>query len=430
MQPDDFLTHSLRAYPRGAAVTRILTAAMRAVDPTQLRYPKLDEALNQGDGEILVLGVGKAAPAMCATLGASLAERPHRGLLIPKRAPVHAPAGFEVIPGGHPVPNTDSLRAGQRALELAGGLKENDLLVCLVSGGGSALMTAPLPGLELDDLQALTRSLLACGARVDEINLLRRHLDQVKGGGLAKAAFPARVISYILSDVVGNPLEAIASGPTAPDPGTKAEALGVLAKYDLMGKVPAAILRALENAPETPKPGDGLFARVENFIVGSNALAAQAALHQAQAEGFHPEFLGDAWQGEAREVAKALCARLKSGKPKPFCMVAGGETTVSIRGDGLGGRNQELALAAVAELAGLEGVLLVALATDGEDGPTDAAGAVTSGESLQRARTLGLDPDDFLHRNDSYRFFAALGDNLRPGPSGTNVNNLVFLFGF
>lgn len=430
MQPESFLTHSLRAHPRGAAVTRILAAAMQAVDPTQLRYPKQDEVLNQGDGEILVLGVGKAAPAMCAALAESLAERPHRGLLIPKQAPVHAPAGFEVIPGEHPVPNADSLRAGLRALELASGLKENDLLVCLISGGGSALMTAPLPGLGLDDLQALTRSLLACGARVDEINLLRRHLDQVKGGGLAKAAFPARVVSYILSDVVGNPLEAIASGPTASDPSTKAEALGVLEKYDLTGKVPAAILRALENAPETPKPGDGLFARVENFIVGSNALAAQAALRQAQVEGFHPKFLGDTWQGEARKVAKTLCTFFREPLRRPFCLVAGGETTVTLRGDGLGGRNQELALAALAELAGLEDVLLVALATDGEDGPTDAAGAVVSGESLQRARALGLDPDDFLRRNDSYRFFAALGDTLRPGPSGTNVNDLVFLFGF
>lgn len=430
MQPDDFLTHSLRAHPKGAAVTRILAAAMQAVDPRQLHYPKLDEILNQGDGEILVLGVGKAAPAMCAALAESLTERPHRGLLICKQAPVYTPAGFEVIPGGHPVPNEGSLRAGQRALQLASGLKENDLLVCLVSGGGSALMTAPLPGLGLDDLQALTRSLLACGARIDEINLLRRHLDRVKGGGLAQAAFPARLVSYILSDVVGNRLEAIASGPTAPDPGSKAEALGVLEKYNLTGKVPAAILKALENAPETPKPGDGLFARVENFIVGSNVQAAQAALRQAQAEGFHPKFLGDEWQGEAREVAKTLCAFIREPLPRPFCLVAGGETTVTLRGDGLGGRNQELALASVAELAGLDDVLLVALATDGEDGPTDAAGAVASGECLQRARALGLDPEDFLRRNDSYRFFAALDDHLRPGPSGTNVNDLVFFFGF
>lgn len=426
-----FLTETLRTHPHGAAVTRILAAAMQAVEPGLLPYPPLDKILAKQDGNILVIGVGKAASAMTLPLASTLADRTPIGLLIPKQTPVHIPAGFEVIPGGHPIPNEASQRAGLRALELASDLGANDLLVCLISGGGSALMTAPLPGLTLDDLRALTSALLACGARIDEINTLRRHLDQVKGGGLARAAYPARVISLILSDVIGSPLEAIASGPTAPDPTTKAAALGVLENYNLTDKVPAAIVKALKDAPETPKPGDGLFAHVENVIVGSNALAAQAALSQAQAEGFHPEFLGDAWQGEARDVAKILCNRLTSAHQKtPICLVAGGETTVSICGNGLGGRNQELALASVTELAGLNNVLLVTLATDGEDGPTDAAGAVVTGETLQYAHTMGLDPVKFLLRNDSYHFFNALGDGLSPGPSGTNVNDLTFLFAF
>jgi hydroxypyruvate reductase len=238
------------------------------------------------------------------------------------------------------------------------------------------------------------------------------------------------VVSCILSDVVGNPLEAIASGPTAPDPTSRQDALKVLAKYNLMDKVSAAIIRTLENAPETPKPGDGLFARVENAIVGSNALAAQSALARAKSEGFHPIFLGDTWQGEARVVAKRLCEHLKNQPRHPFCLVAGGETTVSITGNGLGGRNQELALAAVSELDGLQNLMLVTLATDGEDGTTDCAGAVVTGDTLARAQSLGLDASDFLRRNDSYHFFKALGDGLLPGPSGTNVNDLIFLFGF
>jgi glycerate 2-kinase len=450
MQPERFLTHTLRQHPRGEAVMRILAAAINAVLPQNLACPGLDELIHQVAGDIFVLGLGKAAPGMVAALTPHLADRAHFGLLIPKQTPDYTPAGFELIPGGHPVPDANSLQAGQRALELAGQLGESDLLLCLVSGGGSALMTAPHPDLALDDLQTLTSALLACGARIDEINTLRRHLDRVKGGGLARSAYPARVVSYILSDVVGNPLESIASGPTAPDPSTKADALSVLEKYAITKIVPAAVVRTLKNAPETPKPGDDLFERVENVIIGSNHIAAQAALAQAEAEGFHPLFLGDSWQGEARDVAKVLCGLLKPSEsnvsrlrnqnreildsiksiPRPFCLLAGGETTVSMRGNGLGGRNQELALAAVRELAGLEDVLLVTLATDGEDGPTDAAGAVVSPETLQHARSLNLDPDAFLERNDSHHFFTPLGDLLKPGPSGTNVNDLTFLFGF
>lgn len=431
MLPRHFLTATLTQHPCGAAVTRILAAALQAVTPQNLRYPHLAEILPRLDGKVLVLGLGKASAGMVAALGDSLADHTHLGLLIPKQAPVQALAGFEVIPGGHPLPDENSLRAGQRALELAGGLGENDLLLCLISGGGSALMTSPHPGLSLDDLQHLTSALLACGARIDEINILRRHLDRVKGGGLARAAYPARVVSYILSDVVGNPLEAIASGPTAPDPTSRGDALAVLSKYDLSDKVPAAVLRVLENAPETPKPGERVFARVDNILVGSNALAAQAALAQARAEGFQTRFLGDGWQGEARAVAETLCDRLKMERlPHPFCLVAGGETTVSLRSSGLGGRNLELALAAASALSGLADVLLVTLATDGEDGPTDSAGAVVTGETVLRAQALGLEASHFLERNDSYHYFAPLGDLLQPGPSGTNVNDLVFLFAF
>jgi hydroxypyruvate reductase len=239
------------------------------------------------------------------------------------------------------------------------------------------------------------------------------------------------MVSLILSDVVGSPLEAIASGPTAPDPSTLADALAVLERYQLRNNCPAAILKALEDVPETPKPDDGLFARVRNIVVGSNVQAAQAALVQAQMEGFVSRLLGNDWQGEAREVGSHLCSLLRNeAGPRPFCLVAGGETTVTLRGSGRGGRNQELALAAVSKLAGLPDVLLVSLATDGEDGPTNAAGAVVSGATLQRGLEVGLTPETFLDNNDAYTYFGTLDDLLMPGPSGTNVNDLTFMFRF
>ena len=439
-----FLTHTLSRHPRGEAVTRILAAAIQAVEPgaavrsfaqrqSQSLFIAGREIHLDQTGRILILGLGKAAPAMARPLAHLLADYSPRGLLIPKQVPAQPINGFEIIPGGHPVPDHNSLLAGQKALELLDDLQPEDLLLCLISGGGSALMAAPHAGITLDNLRALTSALLGCGARIDEINTLRRHLDRLKGGGLARAvsSHTARSISLILSDVVGNPLEAIASGPTAPDPTTREAALQVLDKYGLRQGTPPAILQALQTAPETPKPGDALFERVDNVLVGSNLLAAQAALTQAETEGLQAVSLGNDWQGEARLVATDLCQRLKNAhEPRPFCLVAGGETTVSLRGQGRGGRNQELALAAVDQLAGLTNLLLVTLATDGEDGPSDAAGAVVSGQTLQRGAELGLDARTFLNNNDSYHYFAALDDLLKPGPSGTNVNDLTFLFKF
>jgi glycerate 2-kinase len=442
LQPESFSTHTLSRHPRGAAVTRILAAALQAVEPSAatarfIRREGESLFVNEreyflGDiGRIHILGLGKASLTMSQSVADLLTPRATRGLLIPKQTPVQPPSGFDLQPGGHPVPNEDSLRAGEKASALAQGLHENDLLLCLISGGGSALMTLPHPGVSLEDLRALTSSLLACGARVDEINTLRRHLDQLKGGGLARLAMPARVVSLILSDVVGNPLEAIASGPTAPDPSTREEALGVLEKYGLIGKAPASIIHALKTIPETPKPNDALFERVQNVIVGSAARAAESAQSQVRREGFHPVWLGDDWQGEAREVGRRLCHILKTTTaPRPFCLIAGGESTVTLRGRGRGGRNQELALAAVRDLADMDDALLVTLATDGEDGPTDAAGAVVTGATLPRGLEMHLSPESFLDDNDAYAYFSALNDLLKPGATGTNVNDLMFGFRF
>jgi hydroxypyruvate reductase len=447
-------TRALRASPHGPAVRRILAAALQAVEPGEAVRRHLRRAGRRLTAagrdydlaafrRVFLLGVGKASPAMAGAAEAVLGAELTGGLVIAKQLQKYktknkkgtAEGGIAIMEGGHPVPDERSLAAGEKALELVAALRPDDLLVCLISGGGSALMTAPPAGVTLADLQALTATLLACGARIDEINTLRRHLDRVKGGGLARQANGAAILSLILSDVVGNPLEAIASGPTAPDPSSKDEARAVIDRHALEQKAPAAILSALERGLETPKPGDGIFSRVQNLLVGSNLLAAQAALKQAQEEGFHPYLLRTDLQDEARQAAFELATFLRQAKqtgqpvPPPACIVAGGETTVTLcPHPGRGGRNTELALAAAIELADFPGVLLAALATDGEDGPTDAAGAVVTGETFRRALGLGLNPPEYLAHNDSYTFFAGLDDLLKPGPTGTNVNDLTFLF--
>jgi glycerate 2-kinase len=443
-----FFTHS----QQDARIARIMAAALEAVEPGRVVEEYLHGHPLQSGRRVFALGVGKAALPMVESL--SRCTDLERALVITKHAPdpdshrlkrkIH---GIRIMEAGHPLPDSRSLTAGKEALAFAAALQAEDMLVCLISGGGSALMTAPC--LPLDELQGLTSALLACGARIDEINTLRRHLDRVKGGGLVKAT-RASVLSLILSDVVGNPLEAIASGPTAPDPTTRAEAFTVLEKYGLpianlrqssrkfifapspklAEPFPRSIPQSLSAYPETLKPADPVFSRVQNVIVGDNALAVDAALRRAQSEGFHTTSFGSAWQGEAREVGKTLAENLRvatSTQEAPFCLVAGGETTVTLQGDGHGGRNQELALAAVTPLDGQQNAVLISLGTDGEDGPTDAAGAVVSGETLKRARAMDLDPAWHLARNDAYPFFEKLGDLLKTGPTGTNVNDLVFL---
>ena len=426
MDINRFATHSLQ----DLRILHILAAALDAVDP----YLAVQRNLPQIEGQVFGLGIGKASlPMMDA-----LAERIPLagGLAVTKFASESSRRLYTVMEGGHPVPDARSLQAGQAVLEFVSSLYEEDTLVCLISGGGSALVTAPL--IPLQDLQALTSLLLASGARIDEINILRRQLDRIKGGGLMRAT-KAKIISLILSDVIGNPLEAIASGPTFPDPTTREDAIEVLKKYNLEPKLSDSIKQIMEPGSLLLDPRQhtqmgtraaGLH-NVQNMIVGDNPLAARAALEQARQEGFDADILMNDLQGEAREAGRMLAGRLReelSRRPRPFCLIAGGETTVTLRGGGKGGRNQELALSAVDPLGGLENVMLIALATDGDDGPTDAAGAVVTGESAQRAAVFGLDAADHLSRNDAYPFFQQLGDLIISGPTGTNVNDLVFLF--
>jgi len=438
---------------RADVVKKVMDAALGAVDPAQavaLNMHLQNDLLYVADtpytlseyAQIIAVGVGKAAPAMARGLLNVLGERVKNGVLICKHLPPMQdslfPKGIVCLPGDHPVPGQDSLKSALQLADLLALCDSRTLVFCLISGGGSALMTLPYQGVSLQDLQVLTRLLLACGAEIGEINTLRKHLDRIKGGGMAQLAFPARIISLILSDVVGSPLDVIASGPTTPDPSTFMDALAILKKYNLLSAAPESVMQILKSGaegelPETLKVGDPCLNQVQNRVIGENRTAALAALQMAEKLGFETQWQTSSLTGEACQVGRQLAEvmrlrRADSSLQQPFCVMAGGETTVTLRGPGLGGRNQEVALAAVELLAGLKNIALVTLATDGEDGPTDAAGAVVTGESLARAQNLGLDPKIFLAQNDSYHFFESMGDLVKTGPTGTNVNDINLLF--
>ena len=441
INPTKFQTKTFSQHQKGQQITSILAAAIDAVEPGEVikRFVHRDENILSIAGQhydlkdyenIYLVAFGKASLPMSFALIEILGENFQHGWIVPKHTGSFSDPRLIIKPGSHPLPDETSLHAGEMLLEAADSFTEKDLVFCLISGGGSALITAPYAGVSLADMRELTRQLLACGARIDEINTLRRHLDRIKGGGLAKRIAPATIVSLILSDVVNSPLEAIASGPTAPDPSTLQDVWQILEMYNLMGKIPQTIVSHFKKNIETPKPGDALFSRVSNILVGSNEIASQAAAEKAHQLGFETKNLGNDWQGEAREVAKTLTQKLSTSSNTPLCMIAGGETTVTLKGSGKGGRNLELALAGVPFLDGLPDVMLVTLATDGEDGPTDAAGAAVTGDTASKARELGLDPEKYLNNNDSYHFFSSLRDLLKPGPTGTNVNDLTFIFQF
>ncbi len=440
--------------PNRERIFRILGAALDEVDPYQavLRHVRREndvlllegQARNLANYEhVWLVGVGKASLAMARGVQDLLADRISGGILICKHLDMPEAIGFlpsiEIIAAGHPLPDENSVAGARDLIRLLERAGEHDLVIAVISGGGSALMTLPRGDVNLQDMQALTRQLLASGARIEEINTLRKHLDEIKGGGLARAAAPAALLALVLSDVVGNSLDVIASGPTVPDGSTFKDAYRILEHYNLLETMPASIHTVIEEGRvgaihETAKPGDSLFQRVTNVIVGSNGQAARAAVTQAAVEGFNSLLLTTYLTGEAREAGRFAAGVLRQAAlhgdplPWPCCLVLGGETTVTLKGSGRGGRNQEMALGAVEVLAGLENVALITLASDGEDGPTDAAGALVTGTTLSRARQLGLDPNAALRNNDAYAFFDALGDILRIGPTGTNVNDLCFLF--
>lgn len=448
--------YSFRNAPWGENAIRVLQAALGEANPAMLVQRALQRegnnlSIQSTEGEahhfdldnyrrVLVVATGKAAGPMAEAAAGILEGHLTQGLIITGEALVDkAPEGLQFLEASHPIPDVRSMRASTRVAALLSQADDRDIILCLLSGGASAYLTSPAEGISLSDIRRTTLLLQGAGAAIGELNTIRKHLETLKGGGLAMLAGHTRLVTLAISDVVGDHLDQIASGPTVGDPTTFSDAIDVLSRYRLRTEIPPAILKRLEagargDLEETPKPGSAVFDNTTTIIIGNNQVAAQAAVNEALHLGFHATLLTTSLEGEARQAGAFLSSILRQAAlhgqplPRPACIVAGGETTVTVRGGGKGGRNQELALAAAISIAGLEGAALAAMATDGVDGPTDAAGAVTTGETMERARRQGLDAEDYLDRNDAYRFFTTLGDLLWTGPTQTNVRDLTFLF--
>jgi hydroxypyruvate reductase len=386
---------------------------------------------------IFVIGFGKASAAMAQAVEEMLGDKIARGAVNVKYGHVAPLRQVQLQEAGHPLLDANGLLGTQKILDVLRDATPDDLVVCLISGGGSALLELPVAGVTLDDMRAMTDALLRSGATINELNTLRKHLSQVKGGQLARRAH-APIISLILSDVIGSPLDTIASGPTAPDSTTFADALDVIVRRGVREQLPRVIVEHVERGArgeivDTPKIDDPIFARAQYVIIADGEIACNAAKRAARERGFNTLLLSTFVQGEAREVAKVLAAIAKEivelDRPaaRPACVIAGGETTVTVRGKGKGGRNQELALAAALEIAGMRKVVVLSGGTDGTDGPTDAAGAIADGETIARASAQGLDARAFLANNDAYHFFQPLGDLIITGPTKTNVNDVILV---
>jgi glycerate 2-kinase len=436
------------------AADAIWRSALAAVDPWRLVR---ESVVREGDvvriqGEdfdlagrerVFLISFGKAAAAMAAALAGILDDRLTSGLVVVPGPVEKADSRLEYLEASHPVPDAGSVEAGRRSLEIAGEAGERDLVFVCISGGGSSLLALPAEGITLEKKRRLTDELLRSGATIQELNVVRKHLSAVKGGRLAQAAFPATVVTLVISDVVGNDLGTIASGPTYWDRSTFGEAREILERYGLWDQAPALVRARIEEGgrgliAETLKEGDPVFARGRGFIIGDILAALRAAKFEAEKRGFESIFLSSSDSGEARRVAASYAAFLAElacsavSLPRPICLLAGGELTVTVKGKGRGGRNTEFALASLVEMGkiGVEGLdwLILSLGTDGIDGPTDAAGAWVDGSTSARGRALGLDPVEYLEDNDSYVFFKQTGNLIVTGPTGTNVMDLrVFL---
>ncbi len=416
----------------GALLRRLFEAALAAADPA-LAVPRfLPHPPAEGSGgRTIVVGAGKAAAAMAKAVEDSwpdVARAPLEGLVVTRYGHALPCRHIEVVEAAHPVPDQAGLDAAKRILAMVQGLGPDDLVLCLISGGGSALLSLPAPGITLEEKQAVNKALLRCGAAIDEMNCLRKHLSAIKGGRLAAATAPARVVSLLISDVPGDDPAVIASGPTVPDPTTFADALAILEKYGI--DAPASVTAHLKaGAEETPKPGDPRLANTATHLIARPQDALEAAAAVAREEGVTPVILGDSIEGEAREVAQVMAgiarqvARFGQPAAAPCVLLSGGETTVTLRGTGRGGRNAEFLLALTVALEGAPGIYALACDTDGIDGSEDNAGAITGPGCLARAAAAGIDAKAMLADNDGYGFFSALSDLVVTGPTLTNVND-------
>jgi hydroxypyruvate reductase len=429
------------------ALEDIFTAGVKAVDPERAVQKYVRRQGNQlfvGDSSyaldsfkrIFLIGAGKGTAPMAKAVEDILGERLTDGLIIVKYGHGIPLKKTQILEAGHPIPDGAGLEATEELLKQTQECTEEDLIICAFSGGGSALLPAPSPPLTLDQKQETTRLLLECGATINEINAIRKHLSRSKGGWLAKEAYPATIVSLLLSDVIGDRLDVIASGPTVPDESTYSDCIKIIDRYKLSDRLPKSVTDyfikgAAGSLPETPKPGDPVFSHVQNLIVGNNRESLLAAQERALSLGYNTIVLSSQIEGEAREVAQVFGAIGKEISQAnlpispPACIIAGGETTVTIQGRGKGGRSQELALACAIAIDGWGGISLLSAGTDGTDGPTDAAGAIVNGTTCKRARQTNLYPRDFLLANDSYTFFESLGGLLKTGPTRTNVMDII-----
>lgn len=384
---------------------------------------------------LYVIGAGKATADMAAAIESLLGDRIRGGLITVKYGHTRPLKYIDIVEAGHPLPDANGLKGARQILEIADQATESDLILCLLSGGGSALLPQPAEGLTLADKQAVIQALLDCGAAINEINAIRKHISAIKGGRLAQSARPAALITLILSDVVGDKLDVIASGPTVPDTSTFPDCVKIIEAYHLKDRIPASVLNHLElgtsgDIEETPKTDAEAFNQTFNFIVGSNITALKAACKTAENLGYNALILSSMIEGETKDVARvhtAIAKEIRQSKTPlapPACLLSGGETTVTIAGEGLGGRNQEFALAAAIDIRDEAVMVVLSGGTDGTDGPTDAAGAVIDTDTFQKALDTGLSPYAYLKNNDSYHFFQQTGDLLMTGPTGTNVMDL------
>lgn len=429
-----------------ALALQSLEAALTAVDPKQLLHSMLvmDGSCLKIDRfsfdlkkfrKIYVVGGGKASGSMAKALEEILGNHITTGTVNVPYGSKHKTRVVEVQEASHPVPDQAGVEGTRRIIEVAEQAEKDDLVICLISGGGSSLMPLPRDPISLEDKRQLTSALLKSGATINEVNTVRKHVSGFKGGWLAKKAYPATVLNLVLSDVVGDPLASIASGPTVPDPSTFSDAKRVLEKYGLWVTAPSSVREVMSEGTQgiiedTPKVGDRAFEKVYNVIVGNNRSASNAAVEHLKSQGLRVLLLTASMEGEAKHVGTLLASVAREvaffGNPfsRPAGVVVGGETTVTVTGAGLGGRNQELALAVALKLQDVAGCVVASLSTDGVDGPTDAAGAIVDGYTLERAAQLGLEADKFLADNNSYNFFSKLGDLLFSGQTGTNVNDI------
>jgi len=431
---------------------KIFQAGLQAVAPGAAinRFCRLDGDSFIVDGQkynldrfnkIFVIGAGKAGASMAKAIEEMLSERISDGIITVKYSHLEELQKIRIKEAGHPVPDQNGYDGAREIYQLASSADEKTLVICLISGGGSALMVLPVAGISLKDKQTATKILLGCGATIHEINTIRKHLSAIKGGGLARAIYPATLISLILSDVVGDNLDSIASGPCVPDSTTFADCKAILTKYSIEKKIPSSILKHIESGMagsvlETAKTGQKFFEKTHNVIVGCNFNALLKAKEKADELGYNTLLLSSMIEGITRDVAANHMAIAREiqlhGYPlqQPACLLTGGETTVHLRGTGKGGRNQEFVLAAALKLSDMKNITVLSGGTDGTDGPTDAAGAFADETTLQRAQMAGFDAHEYLENNDSYHFFEKLGDLYKTGPTNTNVMDIrIILIG-